>query len=186
MYPSYIFILSFSFFLIASSASPRQDRYLSLTAVTTDVNNHAILECWRFLTPFKTYPTVGISLFLANTTNITYVILPPRSAEGIHKPPSPMFFVLLSGLARVTFPFNNEELWIREGAQGLIVANDVKGVGHFTEYPGEKESVALQVPFKDGIVPEHEVVGRGACPLADENNEGKVGDEMQEILGGLL
>jgi hypothetical protein len=36
----------------------------------------------------------------------------------------------------VTFSFNVEELWIREGAESLIVANDVNGVGHFTEYPG--------------------------------------------------
>jgi hypothetical protein len=138
-------------------------KYLTTTAIVTDSNDHAHLECWKFTTPFSTYPTIGRSLFLANTTNITYVILPPHSAEGIHKPPAPMFFVLLSGKAHVTFPFNNEELWIREGAKGLIVAADVKGIGHFTEYPGSKETVALQVPFKDGIVPNHSVLGRGPC-----------------------
>jgi len=85
----------------------------------------------------------------------------------------------------VTFPFNDEELWIREGVQSLLVANDVQGVGHFTEYPGEKESVALQVPFKDNIVPDHEVVGRGACPVVERNNGGGVRDGMQGLLGNL-
>ena len=74
-----------------------------------------------------------------------------------------MFFVLLSGLAHVTFPFNEEELWITEGINGLVVAADVRGIGHFTEYPGEEETVALQVMFRDGVAPAHEVVGRGKC-----------------------
>jgi hypothetical protein len=89
----------------------------------------------------------------------------------------------------VTFPFNVEELWIREGAESLIVANDVNGVGHFTEYPGVKETIALQVPFKDGIVPAHEVVGSGACPssLLRGKTEGyAVGGGKQKALGGLV
>ena len=84
----------------------------------------------------------------------------------------------------MTFPFNDEELWIREGAQNLIIANDVKGVGHFTDYPGEKETVALQIPFEYGVVPDHEVVGRDACSIADSNEEVGVGGGAQEILGG--
>jgi hypothetical protein len=173
------------FFLpcIASTAS----HYLTLTAVTSDSSSHAVLECWCFLTPFSTYPTTGISLSLANTTNITYVVLPPKSAEGLHKPPHSMFFVLLSGLAHVTFPFNDEELWIHGGTEGgLIVANDVEGIGHFTEYPGEEESVALQLPFRDGIVPDHEVVGRGACPKniqGDESEKPGSEGEKQQVLG---
>ena len=82
----------------------------------------------------------------------------------------------------MTFPFSDEELWIREGVHSLIVANDVKGIGHFTEYPGGKESVALQVPFKDGVVPEHEVVGRDTCSVVN-SKDGGVGGGMQEILG---
>ena len=99
-----------------------------------------------------------------------------------------MFFVLISGLAHVTFPFNDQELWIRGGTEGgLIVANDVEGIGHFTEYPGEEESVALQLPFRDDIVPDHEVVGRGACLKnihGDESERpGSVGE--QEVLSPL-
>ncbi len=169
-------------FVLTGTLARSAEQHLTLTAVTTDSNDHATLECWRFTNPFSTYPTVGISLPLANTTNTTYVVLPPRSAEGIHKPPHPMFFVLLSGLAHVTFPFSNEELWIREGVESLIVANDVKGIGHFTEYPGERESIALQIPFKDGVVPTHEVVGRGAChPQQRRTNDLEEG--IQAVLG---
>jgi hypothetical protein len=80
-----------SFVSLISSIKARElAQYLTATAVVTDRNDEAYLECWKFSSPFKTYPTVGMSLFLGNTSNITYVVLPPRSAEGIHKPPAPM------------------------------------------------------------------------------------------------
>lgn len=73
------------------------------------------------------------------------------------------FFVLLSGMAHITFPYNDQEAWVMEGVNGFLVANDVKGIGHYTTYPSDKETVALQVPFEEGNVPDHEVLGRGAC-----------------------
>jgi hypothetical protein len=71
--------------------------------------------------------------------------------------------VLLSGLAHVTLPYGDDELYIVEGVNNLIVANDVRGEGHFTDYPSDKPSIALQIPFRDGKVPEHRVVNEGAC-----------------------
>jgi hypothetical protein len=85
-----LFYILAIFFLVLTGFAAKDEQYLSITAVTTDSNDHAYLECWRFLTAFSAYPTVGNSLAIANTTNVTYVILPPQSAEGIHKPPHPM------------------------------------------------------------------------------------------------
>jgi len=85
-----LFYILAIFLLFLTGFAAKDEQYLSITAVTTDSNDHAYLECWRFLTAFSAYPTVGNSLALANTTNITYVVLPPQSAEGIHKPPHPM------------------------------------------------------------------------------------------------
>lgn len=64
--------------------------YLTATAITEDDKGTARLECWKFTHPFHAYPTVGMSLPLANVSNVTYVALPPRSGEGIHNPPHPM------------------------------------------------------------------------------------------------
>lgn len=64
--------------------------YLTTTAVVEDENGTARLECWQFTHPFHEYPTVGMSLPVANVSNVTYVALPPRSKEGIHNPPHPM------------------------------------------------------------------------------------------------
>lgn len=50
-----------------------------------------------------------------------------------------------------------------EGVNGFLVANDVKGIGHYTTFPSDKETVALQVPFEGGVVPGHQILHRGAC-----------------------
>lgn len=55
-----------------------------------------------------------------------------------------------------------------EGVNGLMIAADMLGKGHVTEYPSNKESVALQIPFKDGILPDHKVVGAGVCDAQDK------------------
>lgn len=94
-------------------------------------------------------------------------------------------FVLLSGLAHVTLPKCDGDLWIMEGVNGLIVANDVRGEGHFTDYPSDKPSVALQLPFKDGKLPKYRVVHGGVCDPAgiqgDSTDRGLAGP--QSILG---
>lgn len=51
---------------------------------------HAMIECWALAAPFATYPTVGKALSLGETSNATYVVLPPRSGEGWHRPPANM------------------------------------------------------------------------------------------------
>jgi len=59
---------------------------VSANAVTSDAH----FECWRLAAPLTEYPTVGKSMNLAQVSNVTYVVLPPRSEEGLHRPPHPM------------------------------------------------------------------------------------------------
>ncbi|RJE23401.1 hypothetical protein PHISCL_04253 [Aspergillus sclerotialis] len=154
-----VLILSLSYLSLASKCT----QYLTATAIVEDANGTASIECWKLTTPFHKYPTTGMSLPLGDVSNITYVALPPRSGEGIHNPPHPMLFVLLSGLAHVTLPDGDDEAWIVEGVNGLLVAADANGVGHYTDYPSDKTTIALQVPFSDGVIPEHTIVHSGAC-----------------------
>ena len=55
------------------------------------------------------------------------------------------------------------------GVDGLIVANDVTGEGHITEYPMDKPSVALQIPVSDGKPPAHRVLHEGPCSREQAN-----------------
>jgi hypothetical protein len=96
----------------------------------------------------QSLPDSGRALPLAELSNITYVVLPAGSDEGLHHPPSPMLFVLVSGMAHVTLPSSDDDLWITEWGNQVIVANDIHGVGHYTAYPLDRETVALQLPFK--------------------------------------
>ena len=77
---------------IFNLATHASKHYLQLTAVVSDEqDDHANFECWEMATPFTDYPTVGTAIpGLADVANVSYVVLPPRSKEGIHKPPYPM------------------------------------------------------------------------------------------------
>ena len=125
--------------------------HLQLTAIThSDIPPHdSRIQCLNITSnAFHTYPTVGKSLFLSPVANLTYVVLPPRSGEGWHKPPHPMFFILLSGKARVVTPSTEEEISIEPGGPNqLLLALDTLGRGHQTFYPGDEPTVALRVPL---------------------------------------
>ena len=78
----------------------------------------------------------------------------------------------------MTLPYGDEELYIVEGMNSLIVANDVRGEGHYTDYPSDKPSIALQIPFKDGKMPEHRVLKEGVCAPESAMTEDGLADEV--------
>jgi hypothetical protein len=74
-----------------------------------------------------------------------------------------------------------------EGVNNMIVAVDDVGYGHYTDYPSDKETAALQLPFKDGKVPDHVVLHRGACKAPTQvqvecDGDEKVGDALSDDL----
>lgn len=80
------------------------------------------------------------------------------------------FVLFISGLAHVTLPNTTvsptTSAWIQGGKYGLIIAADTSGVskyGHATAYPSDADTVALQVPFRDGKIPDHMVLYDGPC-----------------------
>lgn len=81
------------------------------------------------------------------------------------------FFVLLSGLAHVVTRETGHDLWIGEGYNQLVIAVDTEGVGHLTYYPSDKPTVALQIPFKDGRLPDYKVLHEGACSSVVETHK---------------
>lgn len=79
---------------------------------------------------------------------------------------SSRWVIFVSGVAHITLPNRTEEAWIRGGANGAIIAADTADVserGHFTAYPSNIQTIAWQIPFKDGVLPKHRVLHRGAC-----------------------
>lgn len=68
----------------------------------------------------------------------------------------------------MSLPDGSDEAWVMEGVNGLLVAVDVAGEGHYTDYPSDKTTIALQVPFDNGVVPSHTVVHPGACKSSSQ------------------
>ena len=118
---------------------------------------------------------------------MTLVTLPANSSEGWHNPPMPMWFVLLRGKAVVTTydPHDREDdkevlsstrengnegrqkVVIEMGSPNqFLIALDTLGRGHWTDYPSDEETWALQIPLAHGWQREFvawELVNEGAC-----------------------
>jgi hypothetical protein len=76
------------------------------------------------------------------------------------------YVAFLSGLAHITLPNAAEEVWVQGGKYGLIIAVDnavVSEYGHITTYPSDADTVALQVPFSSGVIPNHMALHQGPC-----------------------
>ena len=151
--------------------------HLTISAVVSDRNGGTHIECWEISYPAFQYPPVGKGVRLGHVCNPTYVVLPLDRAkiytslliqcEYTHRRRTgmnlPLFWALLSCLAHVTLPNDDDDLWIMEGVNNLIIAVDVVGVGHIMDYPSDKPTVAPQIPFEDGRIPPHTVLRKGAC-----------------------
>lgn len=80
---------------LLSPALSTSTTHLHLTAlISNPKTGNPQFECWRLHQPFTTYPTVGKAIQgLADVSNLSYVVLPPRSSEGVHNAPHPMYII---------------------------------------------------------------------------------------------
>ena len=71
------------------------------------------------------------------------------------------YVAFTSGEAVISVPKSQRKAFIQGGKDGLIFVADtarVSKVGHLTQYPGDKETTALQFPTADGVIPPHTVL----------------------------
>lgn len=154
-------------------------------------NNASVLECWS-IPGFAASSTAGtagaLNLFLGETTNVSYTVLPPRFNGGVHVAPSPQYVLFTSGLAHLTLPDPTSanktspsnlpgvqnEAWVSGGKYGLILALDVassSSMGHITTYPSASDTVAVQIPLSQTglqqLMDKKQVVHEGPCTEAE-------------------
>ena len=73
----------------------------------------------------------------------------------------------------VSLPNSTDTATIHGGREGLILAADtmnVSALGHYTNYPSQKSTVALQIPTANNEIPPHAVLHAGACGKGEENS----------------
>lgn len=75
--------------------------------------------------------------------------------------------IFLTGLAHITLPASGAEAYILgSSANNLLIAADTTGSGHYTAYPSDEQTAALQVPVVGGSggLPAYEVLDKDrAC-----------------------
>lgn len=81
--------------------------------------------------------------------------------------------VFTTGLAVVSIPGDNSvngTAYVSGGGFGAIFVTDTADAsshGHITRYPGITDTIALQIPTKDGRIPGHNVLHAGPCLAKD-------------------
>lgn len=78
--------------------------------------------------------------------------------------------IILSGLIHITLPNGTEEAWVQGGRYGTLLAVDTADVsefGHRSVYPGDADTIAIEIPFEDGKIPDHTVLHCGPCTFAE-------------------
>ncbi|KJZ73807.1 hypothetical protein HIM_04309 [Hirsutella minnesotensis 3608] len=147
---------------------PAKPEFLNLTAIGAS-DGRSTIECWQ-LGPFDKSSQPGTSgtrfLKLGDISTGTYSVLPPDFDGGRHNAPAFQYVFFASGLAHITLPNGTDEAWVHGGKHGLIIAADTKEMskhGHITRYPGKDNTVALQIPIKEGSDLKHKMLHKGAC-----------------------
>ncbi|KAI1430946.1 hypothetical protein GGR50DRAFT_690112 [Xylaria sp. CBS 124048] len=143
---------------------------LNVTAIA-GVNNRSVIQCWQMQPPFAVSNDAGTKgvarLELSDTRNLAYLVLPSNYDGGLHTAPNVQWVAFISGLAQISLPDDPDtNAFVVGGGFGLIFAadtTDVSGQGHITRYPGNTETIALQIPTRDGVVPSHSVLHAGPC-----------------------
>ena len=60
------------------------------------------------------------------------------------------------------------------GQNAVIIAVDTIKKGHITTYPSDDQTVAIQIPFANGLLPDHEVAYGGPCQDEEDINDASV------------
>ncbi|KAF3068947.1 hypothetical protein GL218_08059 [Daldinia childiae] len=144
---------------------------LNVTAIGAK-DGSSRFECWELAAPFVSSSQTGIAgsqtTFLGDVSNITYNVIPAGFDSGVHNTPRNQWIIVLNGLAVITLPDNSSvTVATSPGEMGLLFAADTPEVsreGHGNYFPGVSETIFLQVPTKDGAIPEHKVLNDdGPC-----------------------
>ncbi|KAL7282704.1 hypothetical protein ACG7TL_004178 [Trametes sanguinea] len=113
------------------------------------------VECWTLDQEYMNVRGMKIQ-HIGDLTKATYTEMPSDKdfEQGLYTAPNLQFFVIIEGNATITFPTSDEILHVKQGL--LYAATDnaaTSELGHITVV--RADSRILQLPFKDGVIPEH-------------------------------
>lgn len=106
--------------------------------------------------------------------------------------------ILIAGQIKLTAPYvaandtggvETQVAMVEPGTSGsaMIITADVRATsstGHLAEFPGDSNSVVVQIPFAGNVVPAHTVLHNGSCTAQEAAGAGEAGDDSASSGGG--
>ncbi|KAH8800640.1 hypothetical protein F5884DRAFT_685354 [Xylogone sp. PMI_703] len=133
-------------------------------------NGTSNFECWALQPGLSVIHQSGLNgvevLPLGALQNATYTVWPAGFKGGPHNDPSPQYFVAVNGLLHITIPNSAQEAFLLSGKNGLAFVADTTNLspkGHITSNPTKEDTITLQIPTADGLIPKHRVLHKGVC-----------------------
>jgi len=93
--------------------------------------------------------------------NTVYTVVPPHSDGGLQNVPAAQVIGFLSGIANISLPISDDYAAVHGDRECIILAPDTTANRHYTVFGSDIETVALQAPVRNSIVPAHDVVHEG-------------------------
>ncbi|MBE3049692.1 hypothetical protein IMZ48_45790 [Candidatus Bathyarchaeota archaeon] len=76
----------------------------------------------------------------------------------------------------ITLPNSTDEAWIHGGRYGIVIGADtpdISTLGHNTDYPGDTETVGIEVPLRADADFDYTVLHEGPCSDDEVGWEGE-------------
>ncbi|KAI1173045.1 hypothetical protein F4777DRAFT_478608 [Nemania sp. FL0916] len=159
---AYEFLQNFSFL---ASLPGITSMHLNVTAVGGK-DGKSRFECWQLSTPLDQSGQFGLvgtaASFLGDVGNMTYGVIPAGYEGEFHTAPIVQWIIVLNGMSRIVLADNSTFTVSNDGGESsfLFFADTpaVSRQGHKNYYPGDTETIFLQIPTRDGKIPEHRVL----------------------------
>jgi hypothetical protein len=71
--------------------------------------------------------------------------------------------VWIAGEGNFTLPYSDDYAEVKPNKNGVVIATDVTGTGHRTNFPSDKWTESIELPLPFGELPEHTVLHEGVC-----------------------
>ena len=89
--------------------------------------------------------------------------LPTTSRSSMRTDNHRRILVWIAGEGNFTLPYSDDYAEVKPNKNGVVIATDVTGTGHRTNFPSDKWTESIELPLPYGELPEHTVLHEGVC-----------------------
>jgi hypothetical protein len=163
-----LFALLFVGLTAATRPQKEPPKLFNVTALGAK-DGKTTIECWQLANPFLTSSQIGTpgaaqTQLSPSLLNMSYTVVPAGYTPGLHNVPAVQWGLWITGGIHITLPNSTEYVNFTAGQNAFILVTDTperSALGHDTYFL--KETVLIQIPIKDDVIPEHKSLHMGGC-----------------------